>query len=135
VEAVMGGIKDHPLLQPRGNPTPLQQWERDNCKWTWPMFLIYSAPVIAHLVFDHWLLISSVLMIWGIARSKGKLRKWLGIVLLGIVLWFNLGKRRANDGEEAICVLYWFVAGYVTWFMNGQDHNRKMETKDWEKED
>jgi hypothetical protein len=124
------------LCKPRGknaaNPTPLQKWEGENLRWTFPMFLIYAAPVILHLFFDYWLIMSAASMALGIWFIRGEGRKLMGIALLVMLLYLNLSKSDTNVGLAVYCLLCWGVFGYITAYCNGQDAKRDAKRRDWE---
>ena len=126
------------LCQPRGknaaNPTPLQRWEGENLRWTLPMFLIYTAPVILYVFFNYWLIMSAASMALGIWRSKGDGRKWMGIALLVMFLDVNIPHREETGMAGVIALLCWGAFGYITAYLNGQDEKRKRDLRDWERE-
>jgi hypothetical protein len=121
----MSGFKDHPYFQPRGNPTTLRQWERDNCKLKLGAVLAYGGFFLARGA-SVWLGLPMLLI--GIWRLQGWLRRGLGIALLVLLAGGE------SDEMNVIRSIVFFGGFYLTWYMDGQDHNRKKELRDWERE-
>jgi hypothetical protein len=121
----MSSFKDHPLLQPRGNPSPVKQWERENCKLTFPAILVYGGAIAVRLIGFFGL----IPMLAGIWRAKGGTQRVLGICM--VILMFT------DESTEAQVVraLFFFGGFYLTWWLDGQNQKREKDVRDWERED
>ena len=110
---------------PKNPMDPLsKQWEQENCKLTLPAILVYGGALVARFTMA----VGIPLMLLGVWQSKGWFRKALGIVMI-LVLFTD----ESTEGQ-LIKSLYFFGSLYVMYYLGGQDHKRKRDLRDWERE-